>query len=172
MSVRIPDRFPFAGSGPSSRDYRYELLDYRPDAPTTGASWQKLEDAVNYIRGKHKKEFPALVLKCVFYDGANHPMANCARIYLGPKADWLDCTFYVDRVAAADYTFSISESAGGNSTDVVIPMGTDKTILKAMLSLSGAGVAFTTISISGNAAVGSHPNIYTAHFRVAQELRY
>lgn len=164
----IPDRFPFAGSGPAE-DYRYELLDYRPGRPTMAESWQRIEDGVNYLYGKHRMEYPAVVVEDTLYAGG-HTLSGFLRINQGAMATALDCGFWI-LSATNDYTFSLSESAGGNSVNVLVP-GSASDVLWLVASLPLTTTGLTTLSIAGDPVALDHPWLRTFHFRVMQLRRY
>lgn len=172
-TIRVPETFPLAGSGPEGRKWTYELLEFAGDSDAIAKGWRKLEQGANYIRGTHKRHWPAMNIGRVLYSGAAHPLSSFTRIQLGPDALYMKFALWMMTVVA-DYDFSIVESAGANSITVTLPGSptAHNIIVTALLDLSGAGVGMTNLSVLGDALAANHPSLKTIGWTVAEERSY
>lgn len=169
MSTPVPKKFPFPGSGPGL-DYRYDLVDYSPLRPTTAESWHRLHEACNYLEGNHKREYPKMLVNEAMYGGGAHLLTNFLRLHIGAYGTALECCLWV-AATSLEYTFSITESAGGNSVTCICPYSGNNDVRfgKARLDLTTNG--WTNISIVGDALAASHPTLVAFGCRIVQDRK-
>ena len=129
-----PNRFPWPGSGPS-RDYRYDLIPYQSERPVTAQSWTRIEDGINHLKGYHRQSMNVIP---VYHDIDSIP-SIATYVYFYDEA-WI-ITLWVDPVAA-DYTITITESAGAGSCDILIPGGSPSPIMvRGTMDLTVSGTS-------------------------------
>lgn len=167
--IIIPQLFPFDGSGPAY-DLRFDLMPYRSGHSARAADWRKLEDAVNWIYGRKRRQGPFVIVNRVVY-AAGHVLDSLVPIYLDDDTTSLSISMEWLPVAL-DYDAEINESAGAGATAIVIPYGeaTVPVLVSAHLAIATPG--WTMLGLHGDAAAASHPTLKSLTWKVTRISKY